>query len=89
MVAESAGRIKGRQETDTIELVDDIRYYLDERFRMRVDDNLAFCGNREEEEEAVVVANEVDRSLKTEKGHVFEELLGRIDALLEGLRLDA
>ena len=89
LVAESAGRIKGRQETDTIELVDDIRYYLDERFRMRVDDNLAFCGNREEEEEAVVVANEVDRSLKTEKGHVFEELLGRIDALLEGLRLDA
>ncbi|PUU73034.1 hypothetical protein B9Z19DRAFT_1058675 [Tuber borchii] len=96
LVAESAGRIKGRQETDTIELVDDIRYYLDERFRMRVDDNLAFCGNGEEEaagaeaaEAGTGAASEVDRSLKTEKGRVFEELLGRVDALLEGLRLDA
>lgn len=34
----SAERIEKRQETDTIELIDDIRYYLDERFRMRVDD---------------------------------------------------
>ncbi|CUS13854.1 unnamed protein product [Tuber aestivum] len=83
LVAESAGRIKGRQETDTIELVDDIRYYLDERFRMRVEDNLGFCGNGEE------AAGEVDGSLKTEKGHVYEELLGRIDALLEELKLDA
>ena len=84
LVAESAGRIKGRQETDTIELVDDIRYYLDERFRMRVEDNLGFCGNGEE-----VVVGGVDPSLKTEMGHVYEELLGRVDALLEGLRLDA
>ncbi|KAG0128295.1 hypothetical protein HOY82DRAFT_622116 [Tuber indicum] len=86
LVAESAGRIKGRQETDTIELVDDIRYYLNERFRMRVEDNLGFCGNGEEVE---VEVGEVDRSLETEKGHVYEELLGRIDALLEGLKLDA
>ncbi|PWW73680.1 hypothetical protein C7212DRAFT_365777 [Tuber magnatum] len=83
LVAESAGRIKGRQETDTIELVDDIRYYLDQRFRMRVEDNLGFCGNGEE------AGGEVDGSLETEKGHVYEELLGRIDALLEDLKLDA
>lgn len=38
LVAESAQRIKERQETDTIELVDDIRYYLDQRFRLRMDD---------------------------------------------------
>lgn len=38
LVQESAGRIRGRQETDTVELVDDIRYYLSERFRLRFED---------------------------------------------------
>ena len=35
LVAESAARIQARQATDSIELVDDIRYYLGERFRLR------------------------------------------------------
>lgn len=35
LVRESAARIVGRQETDTVELIDDIRYYLSERFRLR------------------------------------------------------
>ncbi|KAK4660227.1 hypothetical protein QC762_117180 [Podospora pseudocomata] len=35
LIAESASRLKARQETDTIELLDDIRYYLGERFRLR------------------------------------------------------
>lgn len=35
LIRESADRIKARQETDTIELLDDIRYYLSERFRFR------------------------------------------------------
>ena len=36
LIRESAARLKGeRQETDTIELLDDIRYYLSERFRFR------------------------------------------------------
>ena len=39
IVQESAGRIRGRQETDTVELVDDIRYYLSERFRLRFEDS--------------------------------------------------
>ncbi|KAK3066960.1 hypothetical protein LTR53_016451 [Teratosphaeriaceae sp. CCFEE 6253] len=39
LVRESAARIKGRQETDTVELVDDIRYYLSERFRLRFEDS--------------------------------------------------
>ena len=39
LVQESANRIKGRQETDTIELLDDIRYYLSERFRLRFEDS--------------------------------------------------
>ncbi|KIV91322.1 hypothetical protein PV10_05873 [Exophiala mesophila] len=38
LVAESASRIEKRQETDSIELIDDIRYYLSERFRLRFED---------------------------------------------------
>lgn len=38
LVQESAGRITARQETDSIELIDDIRYYLSERFRLRFED---------------------------------------------------
>ena len=50
LVAESARRIKGRQETDTVELVDDIRYFLSERFRLRFEDS-GFKEMMEEEEE--------------------------------------
>ncbi|GAB7356282.1 hypothetical protein MBLNU459_g7088t2 [Dothideomycetes sp. NU459] len=39
LVKESAARIRGRQETDTVELIDDIRYYLSERFRLRMEDS--------------------------------------------------
>ena len=38
LVKESAARIQQRQETDTVELVDDIRWYLSERFRLRFED---------------------------------------------------
>ncbi|KAK5077142.1 hypothetical protein LTR64_005376 [Lithohypha guttulata] len=38
IVKESAGRIQARQETDTIEILDDIKYYLSERFRLRFED---------------------------------------------------
>lgn len=38
LVQESANRVKARQETDTVELIDDIRYYLSERFRLRFED---------------------------------------------------
>lgn len=39
LVRESARRVKARQETDTVELVDDIRYYLSDRFRLRFEDS--------------------------------------------------
>ncbi|EEQ30222.1 ankyrin repeat and BTB/POZ domain-containing protein [Microsporum canis CBS 113480] len=39
VIVESAERIQKRQETDSIELVDDIRYYLSERFRLRFEDS--------------------------------------------------
>ncbi|KFA64745.1 hypothetical protein S40285_01341 [Stachybotrys chlorohalonatus IBT 40285] len=38
LIKESAERLQSRQETDTIELLDDIRYYLSERFRLRFED---------------------------------------------------
>lgn len=38
IVRESAARIRQREETDTVELIDDIRYYLSERFRLRFED---------------------------------------------------
>lgn len=38
LIQESASRIQERQETDSIELLDDIRFYLNERFRLRFDD---------------------------------------------------
>ena len=39
IIKESASRIQKRQETDSIELLDDIRYYLSERFRLRFEDS--------------------------------------------------
>lgn len=39
IVRESAARISQRQATDTVEIVDDIRYYLSERFRLRFEDS--------------------------------------------------
>lgn len=38
LILESAQRLKNREETDSIELLDDIRYYLSERFRFRFED---------------------------------------------------
>ena len=38
LIKESAERIQKRQETDSIELLDDIRFYLSERFRLRFED---------------------------------------------------
>ncbi|RPA82759.1 hypothetical protein BJ508DRAFT_413923 [Ascobolus immersus RN42] len=39
VVMESAAMIRNRQETDTIELIDDIRYHLDRRFNLRMDES--------------------------------------------------
>lgn len=38
LIRESAHRLQRREATDTIELLDDIRYYLSERFRLRFED---------------------------------------------------
>ena len=54
LVRESAGRISARQETDSIELLDDIRFYLSERFRLRFED----VGLDEEEERILAEAQQ-------------------------------
>ncbi|KAF2722240.1 hypothetical protein K431DRAFT_284189 [Polychaeton citri CBS 116435] len=135
LVLESAGRVKERQETDTVELVDDIRYYLSERFRLRFEDSGLDEMMDETDVDAVAAAHEdegvdvksgtsspkdlgvkdlesrvaamaleqegpgvgVVRTLDGEiAGDEFAQdainyqiLLGKIDTLLENLKLDA
>ncbi|KAJ9652522.1 hypothetical protein H2198_008235 [Neophaeococcomyces mojaviensis] len=141
IVKESASRINARQETDSIEILDDIRFYLSERFRLRFEDTgfdeamaaeeaqleqavaedgkqqpLPVWGTempadegvdmtsppREPESETEVPSDSlmtegVIRTLDGEiAGDEFEQdamnyqiLLGKIDALLDKLKLDA
>ena len=142
LIRESASRLKERQETDTIELLDDIRFYLGERFRFRfegdgleemLDEEQAEAGGGAEAEGGVdrvvaaelVVDAEQARSgsvepaqngavvdgdsgedhqahghLRTLDGEVVDDefasdainyniLLGKIDRMLERLKLDA
>ncbi|KAL8773477.1 MAG: hypothetical protein Q9209_001581 [Squamulea sp. 1 TL-2023] len=133
LIKESAGRIKGRQETDSIELLDDIRYYLSERFRLRFEDsgledmmadeveNGLEEGQKDEriEDEGVDVDGleaklekahlgdsdnggvpHLEGTIRTLDGEIagdefasdavnYQILLGKIDRLLEKLRLDA
>ncbi|MCJ1249631.1 hypothetical protein MMC30_006857 [Trapelia coarctata] len=138
LVEESAARIRKRQETDSIELVDDIRYYLSERFRLRMED-LGWDEMEEENEDKLGEGGEGVRgdggwlegdgketakredgvdgkkvaestlpvdvempngAIRTLGGEVagdefaadalnYQILLGKIDALLERLKLDA
>ena len=60
IVQESANRVKARQETDTVELVDDIRYYLSERFRLRFEDSGL---DEMMDEQAAIKAAEADLGL--------------------------
>ncbi|KAF3807296.1 BTB/POZ domain-containing protein 3 [Colletotrichum gloeosporioides] len=129
LINESASRIKNRQETDTIELLDDIRYYLGERFRLRFEDanledmmdeqgeiNAAVAetlatqseqveGKGEpvpvqEKKDEVPVQNGDGEGVKTLGGEMAEDefasdainyqiLLGKIDVMLDRLKLDA
>jgi len=116
LVNESAHRVQNRQETDTIELVDDIRYYLSDRFRLRFEDvgleemegnhtenaDLAdqldelklYDDNVEQADpfHAGVIrtldGEEVDDEFE-EDARNYEILMGKIDDLLERLKLDA
>ncbi|KAL8742242.1 MAG: hypothetical protein Q9190_005245 [Brigantiaea leucoxantha] len=128
LIRESASRIKGRQETDSIELLDDIRYYLSERFRLRFEEagledmmdeetetgaaagiRGEVTGEREELDDDVSQQQQQQQqqqqlltsgAVRTLDGEIagdefagdainFQILLGKIDALLERLMLDA
>ena len=68
LVRESASRIQGRQETDTIELLDDIRYYLSERFRLRFEDAGLEDMMEEEATESTQVEPKTEGKLHEDKG---------------------
>ncbi|KAL8664795.1 MAG: hypothetical protein Q9202_002798 [Teloschistes flavicans] len=135
LIRESAGRLRARQETDSIELLDDVRYYLSERFRLRFeeagleemmdergeeeeDDGGGKEGGglgeeeeelapprsvRDDDEEEVeedAVQPLVNGAIRTLDGEIagdefagdainYQILLGKIDGLLEKLKLDA
>ncbi|KAH8721955.1 hypothetical protein BGZ61DRAFT_447724 [Ilyonectria robusta] len=133
LINESAQRLHSREETDTIELLDDIRYYLSDRFRLRFEDaGLDEMMDEDGEIEAELAAalaeqatitegdapttipeangtsNGVESQREAEKpgavrtldGEVAEDefasdainyqiLLGKIDAMLDRLKLDA
>jgi ankyrin repeat/BTB/POZ domain-containing protein 1 len=119
LVEESAKRVKARQETDTVELVDDIRYYLSERFRLRFEDsgldelmdenpeeNRLKRGDEQVEiKEADLFAQDIETQIAAGQirdldGEVvgdefaqdainYQILLGKIDTLLDNLKLDA
>ncbi|KAF3008817.1 hypothetical protein E8E13_010667 [Curvularia kusanoi] len=127
IVLESANRVKARQETDTVELIDDIRYYLSERFRLRfedsgldemmdeeaaiklaekdlglpVDDLSLEDREKESYEQAIPVEQQIAvGAIRTLDGEPvgdeflqdaqnYQILLGKIDALLVRLNLDA
>ncbi|KOS20756.1 BTB/POZ domain-containing protein 3 [Escovopsis weberi] len=122
LIRESAARIQRREETDTIELLDDIRYYLSERFRLRFEDAGLEDIMDEEDEAAAAAAAAAETAPKQDGGAVeyavaengadggeapceadpadeddeflsdalnYQVLLGKIDAMLERLKLDA
>ncbi|KAJ6260835.1 hypothetical protein Dda_3496 [Drechslerella dactyloides] len=88
LVKESAARIQSREETDTIELIDDIRYYLNERFRMRFD-GLVTDMFSEEQNDASVQEQDAQghhsEELRT-NGEKYAKLMADLDELLDSSR---
>ncbi|RDW92562.1 hypothetical protein BP5796_01956 [Coleophoma crateriformis] len=127
LIKESAQRIQKRQETDSIELLDDIRYYLSERFRLRFEDSgledmmdengeidaeaaqtiaaSSDAKNNERVNDEGIVMNAaadpfMNGEIRTLDGEIagdefaadainYQVLLGKIETLLEKLKLDA
>ncbi|KAF2635003.1 hypothetical protein P280DRAFT_462375 [Massarina eburnea CBS 473.64] len=110
LVQESAKRVTARQETDTVELIDDIRWYLSERFRLRFEDthfDEMMDENPKADREALAdavkdldISDKTAGAVRTLDGEIagdefaqdainYQILLGKIDALLENLGLDA
>ncbi|KAL5366389.1 hypothetical protein BJX96DRAFT_169888 [Aspergillus floccosus] len=74
LIQESASRIQSRQETDSIELLDDIRFYLGERFRLRFDDaGIEEMMEEERQQEQNRDASGINESI--------EEVADKVDAI--------
>jgi len=78
IVLESANRIAGRQETDTLELIDDIRFYLGQRYGIIFEDDVERSTGKIQETAYI-----------TQYEREYNSKLELIDQLLEGLQLDA
>ncbi|KAF2211509.1 hypothetical protein CERZMDRAFT_43362 [Cercospora zeae-maydis SCOH1-5] len=81
LVQESANRIKSRQETDTVELIDDIRYYLSERFRLRFEDtgfDETFNETPADELREQVERLHIDEGMSLQAGQSAESAEGQI-----------
>ncbi|ORY86959.1 hypothetical protein BCR37DRAFT_133767 [Protomyces lactucae-debilis] len=83
IVQESAARISNRQDTDTIELVDDIRYYLSEAYGIYLEMNPV------EERQRGQVIKEDHWVPLTEYELGYNQQLARLDHLLDSLSLQA
>lgn len=85
LIAESAARIRERQDTDTIELVDDIRYYLSKKYAVSEDgeslDPLSSFGYRDKKTENIKLYQ--NSLLK------YERDVEVIENMLDKLNLDA
>ncbi|KAG5980993.1 hypothetical protein E4U55_003411 [Claviceps digitariae] len=68
LIAQSARRIRHREETDSIELLDDIRHYLSERFRLRFPDTQLHRMMMVEEEEEGEEEEGEEEQARTETG---------------------
>ncbi|KAF3916025.1 hypothetical protein AA313_de0205302 [Arthrobotrys entomopaga] len=93
LVKESAERIQSREESDTVELVDDLRYYLNERFRMRFDALPEGMFLDTEEQNDLLKdsdqkrANASPETLSTNSDE-YARLMASLDKLLETMGLD-
>ncbi|EGX45940.1 hypothetical protein AOL_s00112g129 [Orbilia oligospora ATCC 24927] len=90
LIRESASRIQKREETDTIELIDDLRYYLSERFRMRFEALPAHMFSDESQNHVDNMEAQTEHTtevLKTDN-HEYERLTGALDELLVKLGFD-
>ncbi|KAK6500542.1 hypothetical protein TWF506_003317 [Arthrobotrys conoides] len=87
LIRESAGRIQKREETDTIELIDDIRYYLSERFRMRFEALPTNMFSEESQDVDKIPQERATETLKTDSFE-YEKLSSALDELLDKLGFD-
>ncbi|KAF3169226.1 hypothetical protein TWF788_010703 [Orbilia oligospora] len=98
LICESASRIQEREETDTIELIDDLRYYLSgksddpskfERFRMRFEALPTHMFSDESQNHVDNMEAQTEHTaevLKTDN-YEYERLTGALDELLGETKL--